>query len=283
MEKSIKYLFGITAFATLSILAYGVFLDPVFDERDGLRPREGISIGHNEAIRMDKIDFYIINTRETDFIELRYNPVYLDQSLIGKVGVYFPYKVEMISNMTGWEKAFVDAGTAFMKKYACNGTESCRINYDEQLGFKLEPENSKFDKKTRFKHGIKVEFDSSKPPGADNFFRDDNLRNDPLKFSYDDSTTRQVSIIIPREADNIHLIPMGEPDVFYNRGVDYGNNRIFWELYKNDHAFFLDYEMPNERQNFESSKLLITMSGIVLGIIIGSTGIAVTLSSKKAT
>lgn len=280
MKKSEKYFYVTSLLVTLFILVIGVFSDPVFDERDGLRPREGISIGHNEAIQMEKIEFYIVNSRVTDTIELRYNPRYLDHSTIGKVGVYFPYKVEMITNMTGWEKADVDSGTAFMKKYTCD-ENSCLTDYDEQPIFKLKPENSKFDTKTRYKHVVKIKIDDTEPPGADEFFRDYNLKNYPLKFSYDNSTIRQVSIIIPRIADNIHPIPMGEPDIFHNRGIDYSNNKIFWNLFKNDHAFFLDYEIPNERQDFETSKLLVTMSGIAMSIVIGSLGIAISLSNKK--
>ncbi len=281
MEKSKRDFFAIALVLTFIILVISIFLDPVFDERDGLRPREGISIGHNEAIQMDKIEFYIINTRDIDSIELRYDMRFNNTFTIGKVAIYFPYSVEMITNMTGWEKVNVDSGTAFMKKYTCNENEYCKFFYNEQPKFELKPELSKFDTKNRFKHGIKVKFDSAEPPNADEFFRDYNMRDNPLQFWYDNSTIRQVSIVIPRSADNIHPIPMGEPNIFHNRGIDYSNNRIEWNLYKNDHAFFLDYEIPNERANFETSKLLITISGIVFGIIIGSLGVALTLSREQ--
>lgn len=275
-KQRLKIAFGIA----LSVLVIGILLDPVLNERDGLRPRAGISIGHNEAIQMDRIEFFIVNTRDTDSIELRYDAKFLDTYTVGKIGIYFPYKVEMTTDSTGWEKVDVDFGTAFMKKYVCKEDESCTIDLDEHPIFELKPESSKFDTKTRYKHGIKVKFDSALPSGVDEFFRDYNMQNFPLKFWYDDSTDRQVSIIIPRFADNIHPIPMGEPDIFHNPGLDYSNNRLDWDLYKNDQAFFLDYEIPDERKNFETSKLVITVSGIFIGIIIGSLGIVHAITSK---
>lgn len=283
IDKNYKYFFTISLFTTFVILVYGVYLDPVFEQREGLRPREGISLGYSDQIQMDDISLYIINTRETDSIELRYNARYLDPSIPGKIGVYFPYSLKMITNTTDWEAIELDSGTAFMKKYSCDENSYCKTNFNEQPIFELIPEFSKFDTKNRHNHGIKVGFDSAEPPESDEFFRDFNMRNDPLNFWYDDSTNRQLSIIIPRTSDNIHPIPGGEPGIFHNRGIDYSNNRITWKLSENDHAFFLDYEMPKERENFETSKLLITMSGIVIGMLIGAIGIAMTFFQKKKT
>lgn len=266
---------------TLSILIYAVSLDPVYDQRDGLRPREGISIGHNDEIHMTDIKFYFINTRDTDSIELRYNMEYLEHSAPGKVGIYFPYSIEITSNSTGWERVEVDSGTAFMKKYECDEEEYCKSHFNEQPIFTLTPEYSKFDTKNRHIHGIKIGIDNTDPPDADRFFRENNMRDFPLTFSYDDSTNREVTIVIPRTSDNIHPIPDGEPGIFHNSGIDYSNNRISWTLDKNEHAFFLDYEMPNERASFEASKVLMTLSGIVLGMLIGAAGIAIAFFKKR--
>jgi hypothetical protein len=279
MENRNKFLI-LTLIIAFFILEYGITLNPIWNTRDDLRPREGISIGHNDPVQINKIDFFIINTRDTDSIELRYTARYLDHSTIGKVGIYFPYHVDMTTNSTGWEKTDVGLGTAFMKIYACNQNDYCRTDFDEQPIFTLNPEHTKFDSKNIYQHGIKIKFNDVVPTKADEFFRSYNMQDDPLSFTYGNSTKRQASIVIPRTADHIHPIPMAEPDVFHNGGNDYSNNRLYWNLHNNDPAFFLDYEMPDERTNYDHSQLLITMSGIVMGIIVGVLGISASLFNK---
>ncbi|MDH3278283.1 MAG: hypothetical protein OEM21_09325 [Nitrosopumilus sp.] len=263
------------------ILVLAIITHPVFSSRDDLRTRDGISIGHNDVIKIHNIDFLIVNTRDTDSIELRYSGISLNSSAVGTVGIYFPYKVKMITNDTDWEQREVESGTAFMKKYICEKNEDCFINFDEQPIFKLSPEHTKFDSKNLYQHGIKIKLDDVVPSKANDFFRENQIKNNYLKFTFDNSTKREVSIIIPRTADHIHPIPMAEPDIFHNPGQDYSNNRLFWNLYKNNHAFFLDYEMPDERSNYDFHQLLITMSGIFVGIIIGAMGISATISTKS--
>lgn len=284
-RRIIIFVFMLAFGINLYFLVFSIYSDPQFNDREGLRPREGVSIGRNENINLGDIDFYIVNTRDTDSIEIRFHAKFLDPNSIGKIGIYFPYKVDMISNSSGWEKADIDSGTAFMKKYSCDKGKYCNTFFNEQPIFTLTPEHSKFDSKNRYKHGIKVTFDHTVPPDADGFFRDYNLQdNHPLEFRYDDSVQRQATIIIPEEADNIHPIPIPSPGVFHNPGIDYSNTQLDWHLITDNHAFFVDYEMPNERKQFETSRLYITLTGITISVIMGSFGIALAIerSIKKS-
>lgn len=278
-------IFIIAIVINLGLLIFSIYSDPQFYERDGIRPGDGISIGHNDNVDLSNIAFYIVNTRETDSIEVRLVAKFLEPTAIGKVGIYFPYEVDLNSDELGWEKAEIESGTVFMKKYSCSEETFCITDFDEQPIFTLTPKNSKFDSKSRYNHGIKVKFDHTIPSDADNFFRDYNLQdNFPLEFSYDDSVKRRVTVIIPEKADNIHPIPIPDPDVFHNRGNDYSNTQLDWRLFKESHAFFVDYEIPDERKQFQTSQLYITLTGISMGIIIGLFGITLAiLSSNRKT
>ena len=281
-REIIVLIFIIAFVINLYFLIFSIYSDPQFNEREGIRPREGISIVHNDNMNLNNIAFYIVNTRETDLIEVRFYAKFLDPTSIGKVGIYFPYKIDLTSDSSGWEKAEIDSGTAFMKKYSCSEEVFCIIDFDEQHIFTLTPKNSKFDSKNRYNHGIKVKFDHTVPSDADDFFRDYNPKdNDPLKFRYDASTKRQATVIIPEKADTLHPVPIPDPDVFHNSGNDYSNTQLDWHLIKESHAFFIDYEMPNERKQFQTSQLYITLTGIIMGIIIGLFGITLAIVSSK--
>lgn len=84
---------------------------------------------------LNNIAFYVVNTRDTGSIEMRYQARLLEPNAIGTVGIYFPYKMDMITNSTGWQKLETDSETAFMKKYACINKTICRIDFFEELAF----------------------------------------------------------------------------------------------------------------------------------------------------
>jgi hypothetical protein len=279
--KRINILFVIAFVVVLYFFFNSYFLDPQFNDRDGQRPREGISIGRNDSMNITRFEFYIVNARETDSIELRYSADFLEPDGVGKVGIFFPYKVKMITNSTGWDGKYVESGTVFMKKYTCNKEIYCKRNFFEQPQFEIIHEKTKFDSKNRYKHVIKVAIDNTVEREPDDFFREYNLKSYPLDFGYNDSTIRQFTIIIPEEADSIHPLPIPDPDVFHNSGNDYGNAQLDWHLSKDSHAFFIDYEMPDERKKFEDSQLGLTVTGILMGIIVGGYGTAYALVSKK--
>lgn len=279
IRRVIIIIFVIAFSVNLYVLVTNVYSESQFIERDNLRPREGITVGHNDNFRMEEIAFYIINTEPTDSIMMRIGSTFLNTESEGKIGIYFPYNVKMKSDSSDWEIKSIEKGTAFLKKYSCNKEEYCITNYYEEYEFELVPENTKFDSKKGFKHGIKIKLDHVVPYEVDKFFREYNMRDDPLITSFNDTVKRQLTIIIPENVDSIHPIPIPDPDIFHNRGIDYSNTQLDWHVLKESQAFFVDYEIPEERKQLGITQANISLTGILMGVIVGLFGIALAIES----
>jgi len=275
-------IFSIAFFTTLYFLITNIYSESQLNDREQLRPREGISIGHNDNMRIDGIEMHIVNTRDTDSITVRIDSTFLNSENNGTIGIYFPYNIKIKTNDSGFERAeFESDSTAFLKKYSCNEKEYCKTNYFEEYVFELIPEKSKFDSKNGYNHGIKIKIDHVIPNEVDEFFREYDMKKNPLRMSFDDSVKRQLTIIIPENADSIHPIPIPDADIFHNRGIDYSNTQLDWHIMKESQAFFVDYEMPEERKQAEMVKTNITLTGIIIGVIVGLFGIALAIESTK--
>lgn len=275
-------IFGIAFGITLLFLIINVYNDPQIEQRDRLRSRDGISMGHNHNMQINEMAFYIINTHSTDSIILRYNATLMNPEDAGKIGIFFPYNMDLISDKSDWEEMSFDTGTAFLKKYSCTSNEYCKNNYFEEYEFQLIPETSKFDSKNGYKHGIKIKVDHVIPNDVDEFFREFNMaENNPLIMTYDAAVKRQITIIVLEDADNIHPIPIPDPDIFHNRGLDYSNTQLDWHILKESQSYFVDYELPDERKQFDNAQTNISLIGIVMGIIVGLFGIALAIESTK--
>jgi len=240
-------------------------------DREGLRPREGISITHSEHIHLDTISFYVVTTRELHFIDVWYFPGFIqDNTKPGIVAVVFPYEGTLSPDTPEWESANFNTTSAFVKKYSCSVSNPCFSGNDpERLTFVLD---SKIDAKDQYRHGIKVKFDSTISEPAFSFFYNSTFKDDRLHSSYDNSTTRQATIILDETADYIHPIPIPEPDVFHNSAVDYSNTQLDWHLTKQSYSFFVNYEIPAERIQYETTQFQITIASITIGMI--SIGVA---------
>lgn len=241
-------------------------------ETEGARPRDGITLVHSKHIDVSSTQFYFVTTRNQDFIEVRFSTNPNDNNpRSAMVGIYFPYKVEL--NMTYNEKytdfatwykeEYGEHSTIFVKNYSCNNVNECDLWEDNQVQFIL-PLNLKFDSQNVYRHSIKVKFDSPGGKGLDVFGRFEDSHN--LEYGFSNDTKGQATIIIDEKADNIHTLPIPEPGIFHNSYNDYSNTQLDWILIENEHTFFVDFEMPDERQKFELAQIRITVVGIVVGI-----------------
>ena len=239
---------------------------------EGARPRDGISVTHSSHIDINSMVFYVITTRDPNLIEVRFytNPN-VNTLKPGIVGIYFPYKVELdkeyntkYTDFTNWYKDdSYKHGTAFVRNFTCNDKNECNLYQDVQVRFILNPE-VKFDSKNIYRHSIKMKFDDTVGEARDFFEKFEDSRN--LEYRIHENSTRQATIIIPENAERIHTIPLPDPDIFHNSGADYSNLQLDWRLTKDTHVFFVDFEISDERINFEKRQYDISATSIIVGV-----------------
>jgi len=271
-----SYIFLITASLAIIIsFSYFVLLPLLTpdEEIEGVRPRDGISLVHSDHIDISSISYYVITTREPNFIEVRFNTKPHDTDIKpGIVGIYFPYDLELNKNhmvefndYSNWHERKFEYGTAFVKNYTCSSVEDdCSLWSDPQVQFILN-ENEKFTSKNSFNNNIRMLIDSSVSDARDFFLEFEDSRN--LTFNFDPSTRAQLTIIIPEKSDKISPIPDPEPSIFHNRGLDYSNTQLNWKLSKNDHTFLVDFENPEKRKIVKAQNAQITLLGIVIPVL----------------
>lgn len=242
------------------------------EEREGARPRDGITVVHSEHIDIGSMEFYFITTRDPNLIELRFNTS-PNQNIVKPaiLGIYFPYKVNLDKtyntknvDYSSWYEEEFDNGKIFIKQLSCQSQDNCDLSENDQVKFILDPEIT-FDSLNIYRHNVKIKFDNPGGKGYDVFGKFEDSRN--LAYGFTNFTGASATIIIPENADNIHTLPAPEPGIFHNSANDYSNTQLDWSLTKNEHAFFVDYQMPDERQNFEFSQSMTAGVAILLGLV----------------
>lgn len=251
-------------------------------DREGARPRDGIVVVRSNHIDINSMSFYVV-TRDEHYIEVRMSTSpNISPLKEGILGIYFPYKVELdrehmadFVDYTNWiENNDYEYGTAFVRNFPCVDKTECNLYANDQVVFNLKP-NEKFDSKNIFRHNIKLKFDNTAGEPRDFFHEFEDSRN--LNYTIDTSSQIQATVIIPEIADNLHTLPIPEPDMFHNSGYDYSNTQLNWPITKKEHVFFVDYEMPDERKTFEIQQIIITAIGVGLGL----TAIPISIYSLK--
>lgn len=271
------FVFGITL-AVAFVVPYAV----TFEEREGARPRDGITVVRSEHIEIDSLEFYFIATLDPNLIEVRLNTL-PDQEFLfeqgyeallkpGIIGIYFPYDVTLDTDynpasidFSTWYSEPNGNGVVFVKQIPCQSKSDCYLSENDQVRFIMEP-GTKFDSQSIYRHSVKIKFDHPGGKAIDVFGKFD---SGTLVYGFINFTNAHATIIVPETANHINTLPNPEPGMFHNSGNDYSNTQLDWPLGKNEHTFFVDYEMPDERKEFEQSQVTITIVGIVLGSSVG--------------
>lgn len=280
------FVFGITLMVAF-VVPYAI----TFEEREGVRPRDGITVVRSEHIEIDSLEFYFITTRDPNLIEVRLNTS-PDQDFLfkhgyqallkpGIVGIYFPYDVTLDMDynpasidFSTWYSEPYGNGVVFVKQISCQSQSDCHLSENDQVRFIMQP-NKKFDSQSIYRHSIKIKFEHPGGKAINIFGKFD---SSSIVYGFVNFTKAHATIIIPEIANHINTIPNPEPGIFHNSGNDYSNTQLNWPLIKKEHTFFVDYEMPDERKEFEQSQVTITIVGIVLG---SSVGVASMLYSRR--
>lgn len=280
-----------SVFLLLICIAFGItllvgFVIPYvipFEEREGARPRDWITVVRSEHIEINSLEIYFITTRDPNLIEMRLTTGH-DQDFLfehgseallksGIVGIYFPYDVILDRSynhssvdFSTWHSEPSGNGVVFVKQILCQPDGDCYLSDSDQVKFLMKPD-IKFDSQSNYRHSVKIKFDHPGGKAVDVFSKFEDSRN--LVYGFINFTKAHATIIIPETANHINTLPSPEPGMFHNSGNDYSNTQLDWPLGKNDHTFFVDYEIPSERKEFEQSQVTITIVGIVLGSSVG--------------
>lgn len=277
----IKLGFFIGLSIILAISLVYVIVEPLFttvQEKEGVRPKDGISVTYSDHIDVNSMAFYFVTTRDPNLIELRFN-THRDQDVKqpGMVAIYFPYNVTLDKSYNSkyvdystWHEEDYLNGKIFVKYLDCPSEDDCNLNSDDQIQFTLEP-GSTFDSLNTFRHSVKIKFDNPGGKGYEVIKQFEDSRN--LVYGFDEIDRASSTIIIDEKADNIHTLPASEPGIFHNSGNDYSNTQLDWKLEKSEHVFFVDYDMPDERQAYETRQNTMTTTSIILGL----SGIAISI------
>ena len=128
MNKSTNFLIGLSVVLAISLIY--VIMIPFFttsEEKEGVRPKDGISVIHSDHIDVDNIAFYFVTTRDPNLIELRFhtNPnQYIIKSAM--IAIYFPYEVTLdrtyntkYVDYSTWYEEDYGNGKMFVKQLIC--------------------------------------------------------------------------------------------------------------------------------------------------------------------
>jgi len=284
MKNSDFVIIGVSIILVIAFVILVMIPITSLEEKEGARPRDGITIGHSNFLTIDSMSMYVVTTRDPNLIELRLNVIPNTQTTEnGMVGIYFPYKVELdrnhmakLVNYTNWYEEEYQQGTAFVRYLPCENNPDCNYWINDQVKFYLEPEQT-FDSINTYTHSVKLRFDNTVSKSRDFFERFEEYSK--INFEIENVSKRQVTLIIDETAERIHTLPFPEPDMFHNEGLDYSNTQLHWKLTKSDHSFFVDYEMPDERQTFQTEQTKITAAGIAIGL--SGIGLSIFARTKK--
>ena len=142
----------------------------IFEEREGARPRDGITVTHSEHIDVGSMEFFFVTTRDPNSIEMRFH-TYPNQNIVkpAMIGIYFPYKLDLDEtynskyvDYTTWYKEEFEHGTVFVKQLSCPNRDECDLFESDQVKFLLPPDLT-FDSQNNYRHSIKIKF--SNPGG----------------------------------------------------------------------------------------------------------------------
>ncbi|WP_268543671.1 hypothetical protein [Candidatus Nitrosotenuis cloacae] len=240
------------------------------EKREGVRPREGITVVHSDNINVD-MNFYFVAAKEPNriFVRISTSPIANTLPRESMVGIYFPYPVKINHDYDpkhdhgDWDKQSQGYVTMFAKQIPCKNWDDCKLVGNDEIEFILD-QNMRFDSKDAYRHGIKIKFENAGNVGTDFFSQFQ--KNGSLVWGVE-STDIRTTTIIPANAQQIHTLPMSQPDVFHNGANDYSNTQLDWTVTKDTHSFFVDYELPEERIAFEEKQNMITALGLVIGVL----------------
>ncbi len=236
----------------LVVLAGILFRLPNTDDRVIPASREGLSLTHSKDIMFENLGFNFITTIEPHFIHISYYFSY-NQSKNNFVAFVIPFDILRLEDPTHqWRtKEFNDIHTTVIYKNITKTTDTS-LRYDgNNMVFLLK---NRLDSKQLATHSIFVPFASSVLDPRALVFVDGlaSPAGDIINGWRSLRLPAEVRFTVDSKTDRLNAIPGAQLEQFFRTTDNATSHVLSWNLTSGYEAFYLEYEIPEQRQMYET-------------------------------
>ncbi|MGH9923285.1 MAG: hypothetical protein ACRD38_11085, partial [Nitrososphaerales archaeon] len=238
-----------------------VIIPNYLDERIRPPTQTGVSLAHSNAINFTRLEINFVTTVEPHYIHINYNLAYpLNRTSF--VALVIPYIGMLEENTHTWNsKEFPSLRSVIIYKHFEKNSTAI-FEYDQNnMFFEL---NDKLDSKQLASHSVVLPFSKNPlPPKLGEFIH---TLSEWLDWDYGWDQVQsppEVRFSLSTKATALNSIPQAELEPFFHMRENVTNYVFTWNVTRNYQLFYVDYEIPEERQDFNSR---LFWSGILFGV-----------------